>query len=499
MTNRRSLFIFAATALLGACSQPTHYHLVSDTDSLKVLVTDAPPDGWEKVAFNDASWQSMTGTIAVQPTAQGATPTVLVRRTFDVGAEAAAYHTLTLTVQTQGSWTAFLNGTQVGQGSGATPATISTQSMQSAGDVLALSIAPAAGTTQLDVKVTLDGQADTTAAATAAVAKGPWLTSPTTSGATIVWETSAAAASQAIVDGTPYDGGSGTHHQVVVNNLKPSQAYTYHVETNGQKSEDAQLTTAPLPGQRVRFVVYGDNRTDGDAHRRVVEAIEAEGPDFLINTGDLVDTSSDTEWQDFFNIEYALIRHTPIFPTLGNHDASNSARFVELFPMNTRADQGGQVYSSDFGDVHLAAIDSNGNFGQQAKWLDQDLTQAQANGAKHLFVFLHWGPYSSGSAIQHGSNIDARNNIVPVAKAHGVDAIFAGHDHFYERGASDKLAYFVCGGGGAPLASAGQIAETVMSKSAFSYVVVDVAGGKATVTAKDLSGNPFDTVDLPLQ
>jgi acid phosphatase type 7 len=168
-----------------------------------------------------------------------------------------------------------------------------------------------------------------------------------------------------------------------------------------------------------------------------------------------------------------------------------------LFPVDNRAaDAGGQVYGADFGDVHIAALDSNGDLGKQGKWLEQDLTQAEARGAKHLFVFLHWGPFSSGTSLQHGSNGAARSSIVPVAKAHHVDAIFSGHDHFYERGASEGLPYFVTGGGGAPLDSAGRIAETLVTKSVHHYMVVDVAANKADVVAKDSAGAPFDQVSL---
>jgi hypothetical protein len=164
--------------------------------------------------------------------------------------------------------------------------------------------------------------------------------------------------------------------------------------------------------------------------------------------------------------------------------------------MDNRTDVGGEVYGADFGDVHIAAIDSNGDLGQQAKWLDQDLTQAEQRGAKHTFVFMHWGPYSSGTALQHGSNGGARDTIARVAKQHNVDSIFEGHDHFYEHGLSDNLHYFVTGGGGAPLASTGHINETIRATAQFHYLVVDISGTTATVTAKDTAGTMFDQVTL---
>jgi predicted phosphodiesterase len=504
MPNRNVLGFSTACLLAAACSAPTSYHLVSSADTVKVLVTaDTLPTDWQKTSFDDSSWQAAAGQVGpLTQAADGSMPNVAARRHFDLGAQAATYHSMTLTVTTEGSWTAFLNGLKVAV-SGATsstpvPITVTDGQLLPSGNVLAVQVQPVAGTSMLDLKMTLDGTPDATAAGAAQVVRGPWLTSPSPNGVTVVWETNVATPSTLIVDTNSYDGGAGTHHSVTLTDLEASKTYPYHVEVNGTKTPDSQLTTAAKPGERVRFIVYGDNRTDGDAHRRVVEAIEAEGPDFTVNTGDLVDTSSDNEWNDFFNIEYALLRHTPIYPTIGNHEATSggSSRFAELFPMDGRSDQGGEVYGADFGDVHIAAVDSNGDLGRQATWLEQDFTAAQQRGAKHLFVFLHWGPYSSGTTLAHGSNSGARDTIAKVAKAHNADAIFAGHDHFYEHGVSDNLNYFVTGGGGAPLDSTGQIPEMKMGKSTFHYLVIDISGTTATATAKDTAGTQFDQVTL---
>src|SRR5262249_21831750 len=119
-----------------------------------------------------------------------------------------------------------------------------------------------------------------------------------------------------------------------------------------------------------------------------------------------------------------LIRKTPTYPTIGNHESTSGggARFAELFPMAGRQSVGGEVYGADFGDVHIAALDSNGDLKKQASWLDQDFTQAEQRGAKHLFVFMHWGPYSSGTSLQHGSNAAAQP-VAQVAKQHNAKAL----------------------------------------------------------------------------
>ncbi|HZS38603.1 MAG TPA: metallophosphoesterase [Polyangia bacterium] len=498
MFNRSLPLLVLAAA---SCSAPTTYDLVAATDTIRYQVANAPED-WATQSFDDSKWATLTGAVGpLAPGSDGAMPTVYTRRRFDLGPQFDGYQNVTLKVQTSGKWTAYLNGVAWTGGDGSAPTatlTVSPGVLQASGNVLAVAIHPSDGVTSLAILPTLDGVAKLPAGSPPQIIKGPWLVAPTQDGITVVWETDQPAPSQAIVDGKAFDGGADAHHVAHVTGLSPSQSYPYHVEVGAAHSEDGTLSTAARPGERVRFVVYGDNRTDGDAHRRVVEAIQTEGPDFLVNTGDLVDSSSDAEWQSFFNLEYNLVRRTPLVPALGNHesDSGGGPRYDQLFPYGDQSVFGGTVYGFDYGDVHIAVLNSNGALDAQAKWLDADLTAAEQRGAKHEFVVMHWGPYSSGTTINHGVNDDAKSFISPVAKAHHVEATLAGHDHFYERGASDALAYFVTGGGGAPLEGAGKIRETLFSQSLHHYLVIDVSGGQAQVSARDLNGNTFDSVTL---
>ncbi|MGZ3438498.1 MAG: metallophosphoesterase [Polyangia bacterium] len=495
----------ATTVALSACSgAPTSRHLVAVGDAVRVTVAAAGtmPANWQTTVFSDHAWPAQVTAFAPSLADVAMPADVDVRRTFDIGADYAAFTTLTLSFAPGAAYDVYLNGQSFGSADGSAPVALTPPAnlLRASGNVLALSV-HATGGAPLSIGPTLDGEADpkTMASGDARIVRGPWLLAPTASGATIAWETSTAVASTAVVDGKSYDGGAGTHHSARVDGLEPSHAYGYHVEAGAARSEEATLTTAPADkSARVRFVVYGDNRTDGDAHRRVVDAIAGEGADFLVNTGDMVNASSDAEWQTFFDIEYSLIAHTPLYPSLGNHehDSGGDARFAELFPLGRPDVFKGRVYSFDYGSVHVAVLDSNSNLADQAPWLDTDLSMAEAAGARHEFVVMHWGAYSGRSYLMHGSNMDARKYIEPVARKHQVDALLAGHDHFYERGNADGLRYFVTGGGGAPLADTGTIHETDVAKKGFHYLVFDVVGGVAHAVAKDPTGAAFDAVDL---
>jgi Calcineurin-like phosphoesterase len=441
----------------------TSYHLVLPDDIH--AESDAAPDGWQNAGFDDGAWMRTRSR-------QGA----YARYGFAVGADVSAIVELDLSLQGDGE--AYINGVPITGTLAVGPGLL-----RPAGNVLAIH---GHGAPTLAAKT---GAGPTTPH----LVRGPYLLTPTAGGATVVWETNCDTPSSLVVDGRSLDGGGGRRHVAVVGGLEPSRAYGYHVEVGGQRSPDASLMTAARPGEPVRFAVFGDNRTNGDTHRRLVSALVGEAPDFIVNTGDMVGESSDIEWKMFFDIEYPLLVNTPLVAAIGNHEADygDDDQYARLLPA-VGASFGGRVYSIDYGDVHLAMLDSNHELDDQRGWLDADLTAAEGRGARHLFVVLHWGPWCGVNKVGHGGNDEAADAIVPVARKHGVAALFSGHNHVYERGADGNLRYVVTGGGGAPLDTPGLALQTQMTRAVNSYVIVDVVGGQVHLTAKDEAGAPFD-------
>src|SRR5438552_2938008 len=100
-------FAFLAAA---SCSSPTHYDLVSSTDTIRYQIANAPED-WAATNFDDSKWATLAGSVGpLQAGADGAMPTIYTRRQFDLGPEYDGYQNVTLKVQTAGKWTAYLNG-----------------------------------------------------------------------------------------------------------------------------------------------------------------------------------------------------------------------------------------------------------------------------------------------------------------------------------------------------------------------------------------------------
>jgi hypothetical protein len=194
--------------------------------------------------------------------------------------------------------------------------------------------------------------------------------------------------------------------------------------------------------------------------------------DFLVNTGDLVSNgASPSQWQTFFDIEAPLLRERPLFAAVGNHELVDGAgiEFVRYLGAPAAPNgEGGE--STGKGQARPApSLESlrstfrwsNARFflingmveytaGPSRVWLEAVLSAADAEaGLVWRVVVVHHGLWSSGP---HGGNSllhEAR--IVDLFKAHKVDVVLAGHDHIYERGVGEGLAYMVSGGGGAPV------------------------------------------------
>jgi hypothetical protein len=82
-------------------------------------------------------------------------------------------------------------------------------------------------------------------------------------------------------------------------------------------------------------------------------------------------------------------------------------------------------------------------------------------------------------------------------KIHPIAGVFAGHEHFYQRGETDGLKWFVLGGGGAPLEDADSSFPGVSAAAkSLSYAMVHVCGCHATGQVKDIAGRVIDSFKL---
>lgn len=247
----------------------------------------------------------------------------------------------------------------------------------------------------------------------------------------------------------------------------------------------------------------GDSGTGGSDQAAVASLLGRMKPDLLLITGDVVYPSGGYGSYDpnFYAPYRNLIKTTPIFPVLGNHDVmtEDGRPYLENFrlPHNNPQDTE-RYYSFDAGNAHFVALDSELYYGdewatpeQQKAWLKKDLASTSK---PWKFVYLHRPPYSSS---QHGSDLRIRQDLQPVFDRYGVDIVFSGHDHDYERTVPiGRVTYVVSGGGGRGLYPAGKSEWTSFSRSAHHAVRVHVDGDHLTLEAVGTDGGIMDSITL---
>ena len=209
-----------------------------------------------------------------------------------------------------------------------------------------------------------------------------------------------------------------------------------------------------MGSKKFRFVVYGDTRTNDEWHAMVANAIKKEKPLFVINVGDLVDSGDyESYWDRFFKAIKGLISSVPYFPVLGNHER-NAALYYFIF-MNPEGggDFNRRWYSFNSGDVHFIILDSNVSQGtasmeEQTRWLISDLKRNRDK--KFKIVFFHHPFYTNTPNDEPILGI-LEEKWRWIFEKYGVNAVFNGHIHNYERFYRNGIHYIVTGGGGAPL------------------------------------------------
>lgn len=247
-------------------------------------------------------------------------------------------------------------------------------------------------------------------------------------------------------------------HSIDVGGLEPGTKYPYSVHAQGT-SKHAAFTTAPKrdASGAFHFLVYGDNRTDDAAHAAVIRAMMSVPSDFVVNTGDFVASGdSSAEWQRFFEIEAPLLSERCIFSCVGNHELTDGkgANYIRYFgPTNATATNLPEHINGTFrwGTARFFLMNAMTDWqsGPDRSWLEKTLAEADDEaGLVWRIAVLHHGPWSSGP---HGNNTRLhRANIPSTLRNHKIDLVIAGHDHIYERGWAEGMAYLVSGGGGAP-------------------------------------------------
>jgi acid phosphatase type 7 len=258
----------------------------------------------------------------------------------------------------------------------------------------------------------------------------------------------------------------GIIHEATATGLQSGTRYYYRCGSDdGGWSETYAFRTMPATGP-ISFAVLGDTQNNRSIRRSIAAAIRDSRPLFIIHCGDLTNTGGSKKlWSEWFEDMGGLIAEIPIMPVMGNHDNycvkvnGLCGNMFEQFalPDNGIKGSGEYWYSFDVAGMHFIMLNSENDAGiktgsKQYEWLENDLEKNKA--ALWKIAVMHKPPFSMGF---HDDNKDVQMHWVPLFDRYGVDVVFSGHEHIYERTKPLKglnpdekgTVYIIAGSGGA--------------------------------------------------
>lgn len=338
--------------------------------------------------------------------------------------------------------------------------------------------------------------------------KIPYLQNPTTSSITIVWETNRISDSRVEYGsdrklGMSVSGEEGqTIHRVVLKDLEPDTRYFYRASSNGVTSKIESFRTAPALPRPFTFCVIGDTHSRPIASQ-IAENILKDKPEFVINVGDAASNGRLYEqWRDYFDSMSALYRSVPSFHVVGNHegtagDQALGAWFFRYFSHPGYTDH----YAFTYANCRFIILDNyellcEGS--QQHGWLVNELESPEYSTADFHLAFFHEPGYCTGWGLQsYDGNPEVRTILMPLFQKHGLDIIFNGHCHDYERGETGGIHTVITGGGGGALdIKCYDVGGFVKYSNEFHHVNVDVDGKLMRITAKSIEGRIIDRFEV---
>jgi 3',5'-cyclic AMP phosphodiesterase CpdA len=253
--------------------------------------------------------------------------------------------------------------------------------------------------------------------------------------------------------------------------------------------------TLPNKKDSIRFAVLGDAGTGGSAQQRIANRLAATHKafpfEFVIMLGDNLYGSEDkSDYEDKFERPYKplLDAEVKFYASLGNHDDPEQ-RLYKLFNMN-----GERYYSfkpSPLAGVRFFALDTNYMDRKQLDWLEKELA---GSGSDWKIPFFHHPIYSSGG--RHGSDVVLREQLEPLFVKHGVQVVFTGHEHFYERIKPQKGITYIISGAAAKLRRGDIERSNLTAKGydqGYTFMIVEIDGDQMHFQAITDTGRTVDS------
>lgn len=249
------------------------------------------------------------------------------------------------------------------------------------------------------------------------------------------------------------------------------------------------------------FGFVGDTQQAGAGLEPLMAAFEQSEVEFVLHLGDMVDeATSDVEWDTL--LAAALKHRIRLMPVVGNHDIrrdyadDGTSRFRQYFPHLPNT-----FYHFRHRGMNFLMLNSERSFlagTEQAAFIRWHLKKHPGT----TLACLH-RPTFTASDRDRGSMYSRRLWLHGALAESDVVAVFAGHNHYYERTKPlDGVTYVVSGGGGGALRTAAEAnkhtAKHVAKVNHYGLAAVYPKHIAITILATE-SGAVLDSFALPLK
>lgn len=281
--------------------------------------------------------------------------------------------------------------------------------------------------------------------------------------------------------------------------VRPTRlAATLALVVAGWLSVAGQPVVLPSAPNAVKFAVIGDNGTGESAQYQLADQMarsHARVPfDRVLMLGDNIYGGQGP--QDLvrkFSEPYKALLGAGVkfYASLGNHDNPENRNYP-LWNMG-----GSYYYTHATKNVRFFALDSNRVDKSELAWLENALKSSTED---WKVCYFHHPLYSNGGT--HGSSVDVRVLFEPLFVTYGVNVVFSGHDHIYERLNPQKGIYYFVEGASGQLRR-GDTRRSAMTASAFdqdlSFMLVEINGDQMSFQAISRTGTIVDSGTFPRQ
>lgn len=331
------------------------------------------------------------------------------------------------------------------------------------------------------------------------------------------------------------------------------------VRTELTKQYDNSFRTFPHPDEAASctFAVLGDYGSGKETQIAIAEAlekaVEEHGVQFVISTGDNIykgapsgtghadgsrgndSGEDDDDWFfTFFQPYRFVINRVPVFPTIGNHDSSETPNegkddrdglydnmfVVERF--NLPVGRGpGLFYSFRFGsEIEFICLDSSEEEGvikqeggrtrkrrvyedyRHKQFIEDALSSTARRRPQWRIPFLHHSAFSDGD--RHSDDSGVQEQYSSKFRDCGVRVCLSGHSHNFQWLTNESVNYIVSGGAGKPEEGMTGTTKAVLKAwggkdlGHFLIVRIDIANHTMEIIPYTENGNDGTLVKLPV-